>query len=473
MTLWMTWWEVVWQLRPAFSRTRTFLWAALVLAGFSTRRDLAGVTSFVRCIWLKPACYHRLRDAFHSSGVQLGLLSQLWSELCLKIFARHLVRENERIVLVADGLKNPKEGRKMPGVKLLHQESLNNSKPEYVMAHSCQCISLLVRSASSSPSHFAVPLVARLHEGVKFTNRDHRTLIQKMLALLSEVTGSYPSFYFLADAYYACRTMGRGLLAKGHHLVSRVRSNAVAYMPVAATTGKRARGRPKLYGRKLRLRQIFENREGQFEVADSPLYGEKGVQLRWYSLDLVWKPLGRCVRFVWVIHPNRGRCILISTDLNLDPVAIIRLYGLRFKIEVAFKSAVHSVGAFAYRFWMKAMKRIRRGSGTQHLHRESKHYCGGVRRKLHAYEVHIQLGLIAQGLLQHLAIECGDAVWKYFGSWLRTMRPDQAPSEAVVGMALQNTLPEFLAGLPARHILKKFIADKLDPERFRPAAMAA
>lgn len=470
MKLWMAWWEVVWQLRPAFSRQRTFLWAVLALVGFSTRRDLAGVTSFIRCTRLRSGCYHRLLDAFHSSGVRLPELSRIWSRLCLKIFASHLFQEGGRMVLVADGLKNPKEGRRMPGVKLLHQESMNNSKPEYVMAHSCQCISILVQSASS---FFAVPLVARIHEGMKFTNRDHRTLIQKMLALLSEMTDTYPSFYFLADAYYACRTMGKGLLSQGHHLVSRVRSNAVAYMPVAATTGKRTRGRPKLYGRKLRLKQIFENREEEFETTESPLYGEKGVILRWYCLDLVWKPLGRCVRFVWVIHPHRGRCILISTDLNLAPIAIIRLYGLRFKIEVAFKSAVHSVGVFAYRFWMKAMKRIRRGSGTQYLHREDPTYRDQVRRKLHAYEVHIQLGLIAQGLLQHLAIQCREAVWKHFGSWLRTMRPDQAPSEAVVGLALQNTLPEFLAALPASHMLKKFIADKLDPERFRPAVAAA
>jgi hypothetical protein len=193
--------------------------------------------------------------------------------------------------------------------------------------------------------------------------------------------------------------------------------------------------------------------------------GERDVTLRFRVVDLLWKPAGVPVRFVLVVHPTRGRKILLSTDTALAPLEVVRLYGIRFKIEVAFKQAIHTLGTFAYHFWMKAMKPRPRRSGNQHLHRESESYRDDVRRKLRAYHCHLQLGVVAQGILQCLAILQPRAVWGLFGSWLRTVRPGLPPSERVVALSLRNSLPDFLADDAENNILTKFIRKRIDPAR--------
>ena len=101
----------------------------------------------------------------------------------------------------------------------------------------------------------------------------------------------------------------------------------------------------------------------------------------------------------------------------------------------------------------------------QYLHRKSDRYRAQVRRKLAADERHIQIGLIVQGLLHYLAVFQPQAVWRCFGSWLRTENRALAPSELVVAHALRNSLPDFLLSLPASDALKKFLAPKLALER--------
>src|ERR1700683_4418765 len=162
LSLWGIWWNAILLLRPAFSRLRTFMWFVTAVAGLTVRVELLGVTSIVRALNLRPGLYTKLLDHFHSSGVKLDRLSALWAQAGLQLFPG-LVSVNGRLVLVGDGIKAPKRGKKMPAVKLLHQQSESNTKPEYIMGHSMQAVGLLVHAAKSV---FSVPLAVRIHEGL-------------------------------------------------------------------------------------------------------------------------------------------------------------------------------------------------------------------------------------------------------------------------------------------------------------------
>jgi hypothetical protein len=466
-SLWAIWWNAILLLRPAFSRLRTFMWFVTAVAGLTVRLELLGVTSIVRALNLRPRLYTKLLAHFHSSGIKLDRLSALWAQAVLQLFPSP-VRVNGRLVLVGDGIKAPKRGKKMPAVKLLHQQSESNTKPEYIMGHSMQAVGLLVHAAKSV---FSVPLAVRIHEGLVWSNHDKRTLLDKMLGLLDILAIKVP-FYFVADAYYAAGKMVRGLLKQGNHLVTRVKSNAVAYAPATPKKGQKKKGRPKTYGQKKKLKSLLKDPKSMLQVA-SPVYGEHNVILRYCVRDLLWRPVGLLVRFVAVIHPTRGACILMCTDTTLNAVDIIRLYGLRFKIECSFKQAVRQIGSFAYHFWMKDMIPLRYHNGNQYLHRKSADYRSRVKRKMRAYHAFIQAGVVAQGMLQYLAVVAPKLVWDSFGSWLRTIRPGIPPSELVVANALRQTLPDFLLAPAKTNSLTKFITDRQNTQNMRIFRLAS
>jgi hypothetical protein len=460
MDLWV---EVVrcgYSLAGACSRKRTLMWLLVVLAGWLARPDLLGVTSFVRSSFLAPTVYPLLLNFFHSGALDLSILTELWVRFVLAHFSP--VTEAGALVFVADGIKAGKEGKKMPAVKCLHQESENNTKSEFIMGHSFQSLGLLGTAATGQV--VAIPLLSRICEGLRTStvkSKSQLARLAEMFLSVARIAGRQA--ILVADAYYATRTIIVPLREAGHYLVSRVRWNAVGYDPAALPKVPK-RGRPKKYGEKHRLQDFFKSWRNAVE-AQSPVYGEETIKIEYRVVDLLWKPVGALVRFVLVKHPTRGKIILLCTNTALDPLAIIKLYGLRFKIEVSFKQAINTVGTYAYHFWMMKMKPIKWGSGDQNLINRTLDYKRAVARKVAAYHRYVQIGCIVQGLLLHLAINFREKVWASFRGWLRTMKPGLIPSEMVVACALRESFPEFLASTRGDVALKKFILDRADQSR--------
>ncbi|WP_157735684.1 hypothetical protein [Granulosicoccus antarcticus] len=171
-------------LRPAFSRYLI----VVGVAGMCIRQDNLGVTSLA----LRIAEYESLLCNMHSPGICLSRLTHCWVRCVFQLFGSRIERVNDRVVLIADGKKIAKQGRKMPVVKCLHQESDNHSKPEFIMDHSTQAVSLLVSAINSA---FAVPLDIKIHEGLVFSNRSKQTLLDKLIGLIG--TFDLPEHYYL------------------------------------------------------------------------------------------------------------------------------------------------------------------------------------------------------------------------------------------------------------------------------------
>lgn len=64
--------------------------------------------------------------------------------------------------------------------------------------------------------------------------------------------------------------------------------------------------------------------------------------------------------YVFVLVKSiRGKCILASSDLELDSISIIEAYTLRFKIECIFQKFKQQICGFCYHLYSKAMPRLK------------------------------------------------------------------------------------------------------------------
>jgi hypothetical protein len=107
-------------------------------------------------------------------------------------------RLNGQLVYLGDGIKVSKEGRKMPGVKGLHQESADVSKPEWIRGHYFSAIGLLLGQGKAL---FATPIILKLYDGIDSPTAKQLTLVDKMATVC--LTYMEEGSYALLDAYYA------------------------------------------------------------------------------------------------------------------------------------------------------------------------------------------------------------------------------------------------------------------------------
>jgi hypothetical protein len=81
------------------------------------------------------------------------------------------------------------------------------------------------------------------------------------MILLLESLGLPVPCFLVVDAYYANGKMVRGLRAKYNHLVTRVRSNSVAFFPATLLPDQKPwRGRPAEYGKKIQVAALLKQK---------------------------------------------------------------------------------------------------------------------------------------------------------------------------------------------------------------------
>jgi len=429
-------------LRPAFTRQATFAWFVIAFAGVVTRTDAYGVSSFIRALSLTPIYYPALLHFFHSTAWTAESLYRQWQ---LWLITQSVVaRVNGRIVLLGDHTKQPKDGRRMPQVTTLHQDSETASKPSFFRGHHWACLSLLGQVLGK---RFALPLWAEIHPEASPDSRATR-LVHKAADIGQRLQAPLflvlDAFFAVGPVFHAAATTNGRL-----HVLTRAKKNVVAYELPPATT-RRRRGRRRIYGARLKLMELFQTRTADFHSAKALVYQQK-EKVRFLVRDLIWKPAKGTVRFIF-LETSRGRMILMSSDLNLEALQALGLYTTRVRIEAIFASVKNLLGGLAYHFWSKylapASRRPKRGA----LKPPVSSRPARTANTLAAIEKFMALHLVVLGALQLLAANCAAEVRRYANCWLRTSS-GAVPSDFVTRLGLANFLHANIRGFGKNSVI--------------------
>jgi hypothetical protein len=437
-------------MRPAFSRQATYYWFVMVFAGFILRTDNFGVSSIIRALGLSPESYTCLLHFFHSTAWDVEGMMAIWWQWLVKKNVAHCI--SDRLVLIGDHTKTPKDGRKMPAVSTLHQDSETGSKPSYFRGHHWGCIGILVQACDK---YFAVPLWANIQEGLTLlAGSDEKRHLPKTVQIVEMAKRTAMSMkkeaYLVLDAYFS---VGPVFLAAAEklngisnfiHILTRAKKNIVAYgKPPKKDSHKR--GPAKKYGKKIKLMELFDSTAQcyRFQTIEADIYGQTET-VRYIVLNLLWKPVKGMLRFI-LVETSRGRIILMTSDLKLNPITAIQLYCRRVTIETMFDTLKNTLGAMAYHFWSQYLSRTSRKPKKNKDMEPNSADIDKTNNTLAAIEKFVNVQLLVLGILQLVAKQFPVEVKAKANCWLRTVSSN-APSEFVTRTALANILRNNLYG---------------------------
>lgn len=404
--------KVLCHFESCFSRKASFRWFVTITIGLLLRSDKLGVTSVIRDLALSPYCYDSMIQFFRAASWSLEEVRLRWFS-AVKEFSP-IYREGRFCVLIGDGVKQAKEGRRMPGVKKLFQESENSTKSQYIHGHMFGALGILAGTARSLA---CIPLSIRLHDGLKTASGWEGSFVSGVSHVVQMVE----------DAYRAACTFGESLLLLDRYfltvpaleklnalngsggirmeIVTKAKRSCTAFRkPVPKKAG---RGRPPKKGATVHLKELFISHTEHFQEAEIELYGKR-ESIRYYCIDLLWgQKLYQELRFV-LVEMDGVQSILASTCLELEPLAIVRLYSYRFRIECTFRELKQQTGAFCYRFWSKHMPKLSHyqkkeaPSPLEQVERAKDRQ--NILKAVRATEMHMILSCIAMGILQTLSV---------------------------------------------------------------------
>jgi hypothetical protein len=250
-------------------------------------------------------------------GKNAWAMEGVW-EISLQHFFHTLrIKARSVLFLLVDDTLVEKTGKKIPGCAWYkdHAQNLAN-----VFGHQWVLSALLYKNS-------LLPLGARLYhrQGTKGCGR-FQTKITMVKRMLKALRLPIPcKLYLLADGWYWSKELVKACRECGYHMISQLKSNSVIWIK----------------GKRTHVTEL-DSQSAAYREISLPLYG-KNKTLKIAKFIGIIKGLG-LVAVVVVKEKRKKTRYLVSTNLHLPALEVVKYYAKRWKIEQMIKDLKQRLG---------------------------------------------------------------------------------------------------------------------------------
>jgi hypothetical protein len=260
---------------------------------------------------------HRSLSSFtRFLGQNVWALEEVAETALEQFFHRLRIKAHSVLFLIVDDTIIHKSGKKIPGCAW-HRD---HAQKAYVFGHQWVLSALLYKD-------FLLPLWAKLYhpKGTKGCGpfQTKITMVKKMLQ-----TFRLPipcKVYLLADSWYWAKELAQVCRKYGYHMISQLKTTSVVF----------------INGKKTKVTTLPDIRSAYREVSCF-IYG-KNKTLKIARFVGIIQGLGK-VAVVVVKEKRKKTSYLVSTNLHLSALDIVKYYAKRWKIEQMIKDLKQRLG---------------------------------------------------------------------------------------------------------------------------------
>jgi len=327
---------------PCFSQERTFKYLVDFFWGIVSikRKTVTGI-------------YLQSEMSRHFTNYYRFLKKYKWDTLSLSKKLYETIREKttifagkcqkDNIYLVLDSTFAKKSGKNFDGVDFHFDHSSKPNTPKYIWGHCVFILGNLITSPCCKRMCF--PFMASLYLRQDTIKKQKLSdlfvpMLDKAVDMIISVKDCFKGkiVTVVADAFFSKKNFFKPLFESGIYVLTRCRKDAVAYEPAPPPKEKK-RGRPKLYGDKIKLRDLLS-----VELLESMTVKISGKKRRFeYVLtNLLLKGYAGFARFL--IIKEKTPVILMTTNLNMSAEEMLQTYCARFQIEFSIRELKQELG---------------------------------------------------------------------------------------------------------------------------------